>query len=210
MNHDFTAKAVDLLNEELRSLGIERSYARLKHLKSTDTYEVRVVVHPDEADVIPKFPAGVTTEPWGEDSDAGSPYVKITPRTPMPTTDKDFFYPSWAKRRTDGPSSSPDTNPAASGLRRIPDLQDLVRVSSMNNDLKRRLNRVIRYLQAANRIQRVAGVGSGYARESEYLVSELLKHLADEGHTGRHKIVRLVKALKKAMSTDGYTFAGDN
>jgi len=210
MNHDFIAKAVDLLNEELKSLGIERSYARLKHLKSTGTYEVRVIVHPDEASIIPEFPKGVTTEPWGEDSNANSPYVKITPRTPMPTTDNDFFYPSWAKRRTDGPASSPDTNPAASGLRRIPDLQDLVRVSSMNTDLKRRLHRVIRFLRSAERVRRVARVGSGYARESEYLVSELLAHLASEGHTGRHKIVRLVKALKKAMSADGYTFAGDN
>jgi len=208
MNHEDMTELAESLNRKLKLVGLEHTYARVKPLSSGE-YEVRVVVHPDEESYLPDLPSSVVTSPWVETSNSNSPYLKITPRTPLPKTDDFGFYPSWSRRNTDGPALSPDVNPAASGLRRIPELQDLVRVSSMNNDLKSRISHVINSLTAASRLQKVALAGSGYAKESEHLISELLEQFVSDGYTGRHKIVRLVKALKKAMQSDGYSFMGD-
>ena len=74
----------------------------------------------------------------------------------------------------------------------------------MKPELKERLVKVNRVLTLADRLGRFARVGKH--KESEFLVEELLDFLKDEGYNGRHKCVRLVRNLSKAMKADGYVF----
>ena len=175
-----------------------QSYPKIVHIKSNDSYVVKIVLHPDESHLEKVYP-NVSTSPW--DEQRGSPYVKRTPRTPSQNTDDFGFYPSSARRHHDGPSRSPDINPAYPGLRRIPELQDLVRRVAMNPELHNRLAKVQHTLEKLAR----AGNG-GFEKESEHLVSELLDQLKKDGYTGRHKITRLTKSLQSAMKSDGYKF----
>ena len=76
----------------------------------------------------------------------------------------------------------------------------------MNSNLRMRLARVDRMLTLTGRLDRFARAGHGYHKESEHLVSELLGCLKDDGQSGRHKSVRLVRKLRAAMKADGYVF----
>jgi len=201
MNHGEAEQLREKLAARLSSGGF-RSYPKVVHLKSENTYQVRVVIHPDEDSLVDKLGA-IKTSPWKPPSDDAKQYVKKTPRTPSQNTDSFGFYPSKARRKHDGPGRSPDVNPAYPGLRRIPDLQDLVRRVAMRDDLKTRLAHVTR---TVGRLQRLAAWTGSFRRESENLVSELLGQLVEDGHTGRHKIVRLARKLQKAMKADGYAF----
>jgi len=174
------------------------SYPKIVHIKSNDSYIVRIVLHPDEQHLESHYP-NISFSPWSAPS--GSPYVRRTPRTPSQNTDDFGFYPSSSRRHHDGPSQSPDINPAYPGLRRIPELQDIVRKVAMRPDLRSRLAKVKQTLSKMAR----AGNG-GFNKESEYLVSELLDQLKKDGYTGRHKITRLTKSLQSAMKADGYKF----
>jgi hypothetical protein len=189
------------LNERLNSLG-RKSYSKVSPVGSG--YEIRLVLHPDERAKVQV--EGIPTIDWPEGSDKGPAYVKRTPTTPSQNTDNYGFYPSPTRRKVDGPSSSPDINPAYPGLRRMPEIQDIVRRVAMRPDIKSRLNRVAHSLRALRALERVAHVSHGYDSESAYLVSELLAELKGNGHTGRTKIVRLTNKLKKAMESDGYSF----
>jgi hypothetical protein len=205
MNHASAEELRDTLSEKLEKGGFQ-SYPKLVHLKSDDAYEVRIVLHPDE-EVLKEKLSGQKFVPWEDPSSQGTEYVKRTPRTPSQNTDDYGFYPSQARRHHDGPSRSPDVNPAYPGLRRIPELQDLVRRVAMREDLKLRLARVNRTIGHLSRLSRIARAGHGYRNESEHLVLELLAQLQEDGHTGRHKIVRLTKKLQNALKADGYSFA---
>jgi len=187
----------DEISSSLEDKGAS-SYPKIVHLKSTDSYTVKLVIHPDESDIEEMYP-DIKVSPWSDP--VGSPYVKRTPRTPSQNTDSLGFYPSYSKRHHDGPSRSPDINPAYPGLRRIPELQDLVRRVAMNPEIKKRLAKV------QHTLKRLARAGNGgFSKESEYLVSELLDQLKQDGYTGRHKITRLTKKLQSAMKADGYKF----
>ncbi len=205
MNHEAAEKLRESLSSKLERNGFQ-SYPKLVHLKSDDSYEVRIVLHPDE-EVLKEKLSGQAFVPWEDPLSSGSQYVKRTPRTPSQNTDEYGFYPSKARRHHDGPARSPDVNPAYPGLRRIPELQDLVRRVAMREDLKLRLARVHRTVRNLSRLDRVARAGHGYRNESEHLVSELLDQLKEDGHTGRHKIVRLTKKLREALKSDGYSFS---
>lgn len=186
------------LNERLNSLG-RKSYLKVSPIG--DGYEIRLVVHPDESGKVKL--EGVPTLDWSSSSEKGPSYVKRTPNTPSQNTDNYGFYPSPTRRKVDGPSSSPDINPAYPGLRRIPEIQDIVRRVAMRPDIMSRLNRVAHSLRALNVLARVS---HGYDSESAYLVSELLGELKSKGLSGRTKIVRLTNKLKKAMESNGYSF----
>lgn len=205
MNHEAAEKLRATLSAKLEEGGFE-SYPKLLHLKSDDSYEVRIVLHPDEEALKSKL-SGQKFVPWKESTSDGSQYVKRTPRTPSQNTDDYGFYPSKARRHHDGPSRSPDVNPAYPGLRRIPELQDLVRRVAMRDDLKLRLARVHRNIDHLSSLARIARAGHGYRNESEHLVLDLISQLQKDGHTGRHKIVRLTKKLQNALKADGYSFS---
>lgn len=202
MNHHEAEELRSALSEKLEQGGF-LSYPKMVHLKADNSYEVRIVQHPDDPT---KWKNSV---PWEDPVSAGdgAQYVKRTPRTPSQNTDDFGFYPSQARRHHDGPSRSPDVNPAYPGLRRIPELQDLVRRVAMRDDLRLRLARVKRTLLHVSRLDKIARAGHGYRNESEHLLSELLAQLQEDGHTGRHKIVRMTKKLQNALKADGYSFA---
>jgi len=205
MNHDAAEKLRASLREKLEKGGF-RSYPKLVHLKSDDGYEVRVVLHPDEEKLKGKL-EGLKVVPWHDPTDDESQYVRRTPRTPSQNTDDYGFYPSKARRHVDGPASSPDVNPAYPGLRRIPEIQDLVRRVAMRDDLKQRLARVDKALGHIEKLELIARAGHGYRNESEHLLHELMAQLKEDGHTGRHKVMRLTKKLQNALKADGYSFA---
>lgn len=169
-------------------------------------YDVRIVLHPDEDDLSRKLPPGLEFVPW-QGPPVGEQYIDRTPRTPSKRdAPYDDWYPSSTKRRHEPSIHYPDTNPFYPGLRRVPEIQDLVRRVAMNPNLKMRLARVDRMLTLTGRLARFARAGHGYHKESEYLVSELLGCLKDEGQNGRHKSIRLVRKLRDAMKADGYVF----
>lgn len=192
------------LKEKLSSR-LEGKKSYLKIVPISDGYELRLVVHPSEKEMVSEFPS-VSSSPWEEKEGGGSAYVKQTPRTPSQNTDPFGFYPSAARRQVDGPSRSPDVNPAYPGLRRNPDLQDIVRRVAMRSDLKSRLRRIHSVLARMNSLNKLARAGHGYRNDSEHLVLELLAQLKSDGHTGRHKIVRLARKLQNALILDGYSF----
>lgn len=204
MNHDAAEKLRSSLLSRLEKGGF-RSYPKLVHRDADDQYEVRIVIHPDEDQLQSKLKS-LKTVPWSSPTGDGAQYVKRTPRTPSQNTDDYGFYPSKARRHVDGPAHSPDVNPAYSGLRRIPELQDLVRRVAMRTDLQQRLSRVDRTLGHISRLSRLARAGHGFRNESESLLLELLAQLKEDGHTGRHKIVRLTRKLQNALKADGYSF----
>lgn len=204
MNHAAADELRAHLSQRLENDGFQ-SYPKLVHLKSDASYEVRIVLHPDE-EVLKRKLSGQKFVAWEDPLTGGSQYVKRTPRTPSQNTDDYGFYPSNARRQHDGPARSPDVNPAYPGLRRIPELQDIVRRVAMREDLKLRLARVRSTLNHISGLARFARAGHGYRNESEHLVSELLAQLQEDGHTGRHKIVRLTKKLQTALKADGYSF----
>lgn len=205
MNHEQAEALRESLSSKLKSQGF-RSYPKLLHLKSDDSYDVRIVLHPDE-EILKEKMSDQKFVPWQDPLSDGSQYIKRTPRTPSQNTDEYGFYPSNAKRNHDGPSRSPDVNPAYPGLRRNPDLQDIVRRVAMREDLKLRLAKVDKTLGYLNRLNRVARAGHGFRNESEHLMTELLAQLKEDGHSGRHKVVRLTKKLQNALKADGYSFA---
>lgn len=193
----------DRLNTKLHELG-KRSYSKLTPVPSSEgTYEVHIVLHPDEdglADAYPDF----SFRPWVKPS--GDQYVEKTPRTPS-RRDAPFddFYPSVTKRRHETSTHYPDVNPNYPGLRRVPDIQDLVRKVAMRPELRDRLVKVDRVVSSMKRLSRFAKFHRGQ-QESARLVQDLLAEMKAEGHTGRHKCVRLVKKLQAAMKEDGYRF----
>lgn len=200
--------------EELRSLLASRlkdegyqTYPKVEAV-SDGVYEVRLILHPDESELSQRWPQ-VKVSPWVPITGSGEQYVKRTPRTPSQMTDNFGFYPSAARRHHDGPASSPDVNPAYSGLRRIPEIQDIVRRVAMRRDLKNRVATVERVLGRLDSLRRFARAGHGYQNESEHLLLELLSQLKEDGHTGRHKIVRLTRKLQSALKADGYSFTKD-
>jgi hypothetical protein len=205
MNHEQAEALRKSLLSKLESEGF-RSYPKLLHLKSDDSYDVRIVLHPDE-EILKEKMSDQKFVPWQDPLSGGSEYVKRTPRTPSQNTDDYGFYPSNARRNHDGPARSPDVNPAYPGMRRSPDLQDIVRRVAMREDLKLRLAHVDKTLGCLSRLQLVARAGHGYRNESEHLLTELFAQLKEDGHTGRHKVVRLTKKLQNALKTDGYSFA---
>ena len=205
MNHGQAEKLRASLSEKLEKGGFQ-SYPKLVHLKSDGSYEIRIVLHPDEEALKEKL-SDQKFVPWRDSLGDGAQYVKRTPRTPSQNTDDYGFYPSKARRHVDGPARSPDVNPAYPGLRRIPEIQDLVRRVAMREDLKLRLDRVEHTLGHISSLERIARAGHGYRNESEHLLSELLGQLKEDGHTGRHKVVRLTKKLQNALKADGYSFA---
>lgn len=194
----------DALNKRLESSDFQ-SYAKVTPLSSKDGfYDVRIVLHPDEDDLQSKVPSGVGFVPW-EGPAGGKQYVERTPRTPSQReAPYDDWYPTFTKRRREPSTHYPDTNPFYPGLRRVPEIQDLVRRVAMRADLQRRLVRVDRMFDVMRRLGRFAAVGRH--KESEHLVEELLSHLKDGGYNGRHKCVRLVRKLRDAMKADGYVF----
>lgn len=198
----------DSLNEDLSSQGLN-SYCKISPVSSSEgMYTVEVVLHPDEDDLSSTL-KDVDFVPWSG-SGSGDQYIERTPRTPSKrNAPYDDWYPSTTKRRHETSTHYPDVNPNYPGLRRVPDLQDLVRRVAMSPDIKIRLDRVDRMLDLTKRLERFARAGTGYHKESEHLVSELLSFLSDEGYSGRHKSVRLVKKLRSAMKSDGYVFEAD-
>lgn len=204
MNHDQAEKLRSSLRQKMEEGGYQ-SYPKLIHMKSDGSYVVRVVLHPDEERLKEKLPK-LEFSPWEDPFHDGAQYVKRTPRTPSQNTDDYGFYPSKARRHVDGPASSPDVNPAYPGMRRIPDIQDLVRRVAMRQDLKNRLDHVEKTLDNLGRLAVVARAGHGFRNESEHLVCELLDQLKEDGHTGRHKVMRLTKKLQNALKADGYSF----
>ena len=198
--------ASEQLRERLSTLLSDRGYAsypKVVRSELEDTYKVCVVLHPSEAKLEAKL-KNIETLPWKPLSgEGGNQYVEKTPRTPSQNTDSFGFYPSTSRRRVDGPASSPDVNPAYSGLRRMPDLQDLVRRVAMRDDLKSRIAKVSKTLKSLQIAKTAVG---DFRRESENLISDLLEQLNEDGHTGRHKIVRLTKRLRQALKDDGYAF----
>lgn len=192
------------LSSSLASAGY-LSYPKMVKSEVSHTYQVKIVLHPEEASkLVPKL-KDLETLPWNpKDMGKAKEYVKKTPRTPSQSTDQYGFYPSKTRRRQDGPSRSPDVNPAYPGLRRIPDLQDLVRRVAMRNDLKDRIASVTSTLKSLQKLEVFAA--KSFRRESENLICDLLAQLAEDGHTGRHKIVKLTKNLKNALKDDGYSF----
>ena len=191
------------LGGKLSDLG-KRSYPKLSPVPNSEgSFVVEVVLHPDEADLQQDFPSAPFV-PWSEF--AGDQYVEKTPRTPSRRDSPyDDFYPSAARRRHEPSTHYPDVNPNYPGLRRVPDIQDLVRRVAMRSDLASRLVKVDRVLASAERLGRFAKIGR--YNESVRLVEDLLADMKVQGHNGRHKCVRLVKKLKDAMQSDGYNFA---
>lgn len=201
---ELAQKLRDALNEKLQEM---QSYAVTSPLTSPDAYEVKIVLHPDDSSLEEKL-QGVTTVPW-KGPPTGEPYVERTPRTPSQRKSPfDDWYPGITKRRREPSTYYPDVNPNYPGLRRVPEIQDLVRRVAMSPDLSARLSKVGRVLDLSKRLSVLAAghVGHGYQKESEFLVEELLGLLKADGFTGRHKCVRVVNAIKKAMQADGYTF----
>lgn len=204
MNLEKAESVRSQLSSSLASAGY-LSYPKMVRSEVSDTYQVKIVLHPSEASRLSTKLKDLETLPWSpKDLGERKEYVKKTPRTPSQSTDQYGFYPSKARRRQDGPAQSPDVNPAYPGLRRIPDLQDLVRRVAMRNDLKDRIASVTSTLKSLQKLEVFAA--KSFRRESENLICELLVQLAEDGHTGRHKIVRLTKNLKNALKDDGYAF----
>jgi hypothetical protein len=194
----------DSVNNKLGDRGL-KSYSKVISLKSTEgLYDVRIVLHPDEGSLPSEFPGGLDFVPWAEQT--GEQYIERTPRTPSKRdAPYDDWYPTTTRRRHEPSTHYPDTNPFYPGLRRVPEIQDLVRRVAMKASLQKRLVRVDHMLVIAGRLAKFA---RGHARhkESEYLVEELTGFLKNEGYTGRHKCLRLVNKLRKAMKADGYVF----
>jgi len=195
----------DSINSDLSGKDL-RSFAKIVPMASEDgTYEIRIVLHPDEEDVQSSY-EDLSFVPWTGEPE-GDQYVERTPRTPSRRdAPYDDWYPSDAKRRVEPSTHYPDVNPNYPGLRRVPDLQDLVRKVAMRQDLKDRIVKVDRVLQLSKRLSRFAYSNRGKGKEPGYLMGELLDVLKADGHTGRHKCVRLVKKLKTSLKSDGYVF----
>lgn len=197
----------DSLNTNLKDHGL-KSYCKIIPAAAEDDglYDVRIVLHPDEDDLPRRLPKGFEFVPWGGPS-VGEQYIERTPRTPSKRdAPYDDWYPSFTRRRHEPSTHYPDINPFYPGLRRVPEIQDLVRKVAMKPDLKKRLERVDRMITLTGRLARFARAGHGYHKESEFLVSELLGFLKEDGHSGRHKSTRLVRKLRDAMKADGYVF----
>lgn len=202
LNFEKAKKLRDILNQRLQDM---HSFAKLFPV-SEERYDVRIVLHPDEDSLQGKLPS-VEFSPW-QGSPTGDQYVERTPRTPSQREAPfDDWYPGVARRRHEPSLYYPDVNPNYPGLRRVPEIQDLVRRVAMKPEIKQRLEKVNRLLRLSTRLSRTAArAGHGYSKESEFLIEELIAHLRSEGYTGRHKCVRVINAIKKAMKADGYTF----
>lgn len=181
-----------------------KSIARTTPADESNAYRVEVILSPGEDEPVEAIlPDGVRTVLPNPLAFSGQQYVKRTPRTPSQNTDDFGFYPSWNRRLKDGPSTSPDVNPAYPGLRRIPEIQDLVRrvgANMKNEDISSRLVLVGSRLRLLDRLAKHAYAAS----EAETLVLDIAAELKKNGHTGRNKVVRLVKDLETAMRSDGY------
>jgi hypothetical protein len=199
---EMAGKLRDVLNKRLQDM---QSFAKLFPLDE-ERYDVRIVLHPDEDTLQARLPS-VEFSPW-QGPPAGDQYVKRTPRTPSQREAPfDDWYPGVARRRHEPSLDYPDVNPNYPGLRRVPEIQDLVRRVAMKPETKERLEKVSRMLRLSHRLARsVPRSGHGYKKESEFLVEELIAHLKAEGFNGRHKVVRVINDIKKAMKSDGYTF----
>ena len=202
LSFEIAQKLRDVLNKRLQD---SQSFAKLFPLNE-ERYDVRVVLHPDEEKLQGELPS-VQFSPW-DGGPTGKQYVERTPRTPSQREAPfDDWYPGISRRRHEPSLDYPDVNPFYPGLRRVPEIQDLVRRVAMKSETKERLARVSRMLKISDRLSRTAArAGHGYSKESEFLVEELLAHLKSEGFTGRHKCVRVINAIKKAMKSDGYSF----
>lgn len=198
-------KLRDALNKHLQTREMQ-SFAKLHPSSTKDgLYDVRIVLHPEEDSLQKRIP-NVEFSPWGGPP-TGEQYIKRTPRTPSKRNAPfDDWYPGVARRRHETSTHSPDVNPNYPGLRRVPDIQDLVRRVAMKPALSERLSRVSRVLKISNRLSKFARVGHGFHKESEFLIEELVAHLKSEGHSGRTKVVRVVNDIKKSMKSDGYSF----
>lgn len=195
MNYASAIERRDALNSKLKRKELQ-SYVSLHPLDDGE-YEIRLIIHPDESFLEGKL--GIPTHPWTQEDAQGSPYVEMTPRTPKQNIDELGQYPHGARRRVDGPSHSPDVNPAYPGLRRIPELQDIVKVVAMTESISDRLQRVDRMLSLCRRLSRTADVRRFAGKESSYILSELMDQLSEDGYNGRHKIVRLTKKLQATL-----------
>lgn len=196
-------QARDALNKKFSDENL-KSIARTAPDDVPNTHRIEVLLSPGEDEALEGIlPDGVRTVLPNPLGSSGHQYVKRTPRTPSQNTDDFGFYPSWNRRLKDGPSTSPDINPAYPGLRRIPEIQDLVRRvggTMKNEDIASRLVLVGSRLRLLDRLAKHAYAAS----EAETIVTDITAELRKKGHTGRNKIVRLVRDLETAMRSDGY------
>lgn len=191
MDHGSALNLRDTLAQVFSDRGLE-SYPKVVHLVATNSYTVRVVLHPEESRLQQEY-SNLEFSPWT--SVNSLEYSSQTPTTPSSSTDQLGYYPSMTRRNVDGPSVSPDVNPAYPGLRRIPELQDLVRRVAMPKNIQERLARVEYTLGSLDRLSRLAVL----KKPSLRLCDDLLEQLNEDGFTSRHKITKLTKYLIAAI-----------
>ncbi len=201
--HDLSSR----INSFLHSKGHE-SYVNVSPSSVPDRFVLNLVLHPDESFIDSVSPSFLSRVPWdGGQKDNPSPYVKETPRTPSRAKDTyEHWYPGVARRRHEPSLSYNDVNPAYPGMRRVPDIQDLVRRVAMRKDIKLRLIKAQKSINTLSRLKILARRVYSPHKESVFLIGELSSVLKSQGYTNRHKCMRCVNTLKSALESEGYSF----